>query len=78
MINEFGKKSFITHTTGLKERIKEAETLENNLIETIRAMTTVQQKILWAYIEQMKAEGEVFEWPFNDIRPLLGIKKRRT
>jgi len=74
-INDFGHNSFVTHRTGLKERIQEAEELERNLIKTIRAMTTDQQKKLWDYIEQMKAEGEVFDWPFNDIRPLLGIKK---
>lgn len=68
--------SLVTHTTGLIERIKEAEDLENNLLETIRAMTTAQQKKLLGHIEQMKAEGEVFDWPFNDIRPLLGIKRR--
>lgn len=69
-------KSFVTHTVGIIERIKEAETLEASLIDIIKSMTTAQQKKLNEYIEQMKAEGEVFDWPFNDIRPLLGIKRK--
>jgi len=72
---DFGRKSFV-RVKGVKERIQEAEALEKNLIETIRAMTTAQQKKLLVYIEQMKAEGECFDWPFNDLRPLLGIKKK--
>lgn len=74
-IKSFGLRSFV-RTTGLKERVEEAEALERSLIDTIKSMNTAQQKKLWDYIEQMKAEGEVFDWPFNNIRPLLGIKRK--
>jgi len=72
---KFGQRSFVG-VKGLKERIEEAEALEKGLIDTIKSMNTAQQKKLWSYIEQMKAEGEVFDWPFNDISPLLGIKRK--
>jgi len=72
---DFGRRSFV-RVKGVKERIQEAEALEKNLIETIRAMTTAQQKKLLVYIEQMKADGETFDWPFGDIRPLLGVNRK--